>query len=104
MFLLKCKMSFCFGCRTIPFVTALGIFLLIWANGIYADLSGKGEILPEAGFIRVQGRVISLQGIRVIAYKALCKDKKSGMGLWQNCMGGIWGKISHCTDTLYDFC
>ena len=76
MFLLKCKMSFCFGCRTIPFVTALGIFLLIWANGIYAGLSGKGEILPEAGFIRVQGRVISLQGIQVIAYEALCKDKK----------------------------
>ncbi len=76
MFLLKCKMSFCFGCRIIPFLTALGIFLLIWTNGIYADLSGKGEILPETGFIRVQGRVISLQGIQVIAYEALCKDKK----------------------------
>ncbi|MCS5633885.1 MAG: thermonuclease family protein [Candidatus Marinimicrobia bacterium] len=50
--------------------------MLIWANGIYAGLSGKGEILPEAGFIRVQGRVISLQGIQVIAYEALCKDKK----------------------------
>ena len=69
-------MSFCFGCRTIPFLTALGIFLLIWTNGIYADLSGTGEILPEAGFIRVQGRVISLQGIQVIAFGALCKDKK----------------------------
>ena len=100
MFILMCKMSFCLVCRTIPLLTTMSIFSLIWANGIYADLSGKGEILPEIGFIMVQGRVISLQGIQVITYKALCKDKKEewacGKTAWEVLRDKLANAQTHC--------
>ena len=58
------------------FLPAVGVFLVLWANWVYADLSGSGEAMPEVGFLRVKERVILLQGIQVIAYDALCEDKK----------------------------
>ena len=100
MFILMCKMSFCLVCRTIPLLTTMSIFSLIWANWIYADLSGKGEILPDAGFIMVQGRVISLQGIQVITYEALCKDNKEewacGKTAWEVLRDKLANAQIHC--------
>ncbi len=66
---------------------ALGTFLVLGAHFASADLSGKAETLPETGFIRVQGKVLSLQGIQVIAHDAICADKTGhwscGETAWQ---------------------
>ena len=59
--------------RCLPVMSS---FLVLAAQCASADLSGKAETMPERGFIRMQGKVLSFKGIRVIAHDAICNDNK----------------------------
>ena len=81
-------------------LTVLGTFLVIATQNASADLSGKAETIPERGFIRVQGKVLSFKGIQVIAHDAICKDNKGhwkcGETAWQAFGKNLASEPVHC--------
>ena len=82
------------------YLTVLGLFLFIAIQSA-AELSGNAETIPESGFIRVQGKELSLHGIQIIVHNATCRDSK---GQW-SCGKSAWKALKikldsgpvHCT-------
>jgi len=83
------------------FLPALVLFLFIEVEFAYAELAGKAETVPESGFIKLQGKELSLKGIQFISHNALCKDTDGqwpcGESAWEELKNKLDSGPVHCT-------
>ena len=56
--------------------------------------------MPNKGFIKLQGKILSLHGIQIIANKALCKDNN---GQW-SCGESAWVALNNKLDSGHLYC
>ena len=83
------------------YLPVLGLFLFLAVQSAAVELSGNAETFPESGFIELQGKELSLNGVQIIPQNATCKDSN---GQW-SCGKSAWEALKikldsgpvHCT-------
>ena len=65
------------------YLPVLGLFLFFAVQSAAVELSGNAETIPKSGFIELQGKVLTLQGVQIIPQNATCKNSN---GQWSCCL------------------
>ena len=83
------------------YLPLLGLFLFFAVQSAAVELSGNAETIPESGFIELQGKVLSLDGVQLIPQNATCKNSNGqwscGKLAWETLKNKLNSGPVHCT-------
>ena len=83
------------------YLPVLGLCLFFAVQSAAVELSGNAETIPKSGFIELQGKVLTLQGVQIIPQNATCKNSNGqwscGKLAWETIKNKLDSGPVHCT-------